>query len=409
MPLTDVAIRNAKPADKPYKVADEKALHLLVTPAGGKLWRFKYRFGGKEKVLALGAYPDVSLSRARERRDEARRLLAEGVDPGARRKAEKAAAAVTFQGVAEEYIAQRRGILAPTTLRKLEDRLKWLYRYVGDKPVNAVTAADILEPLRAIEKAGKGETAARTRVAAGQVFRFAVATARAEVDPTAALRGALAPVKGRHHAAVTEPKAFGGLLRAVEGYEGEPVTRAALRLLPLVFVRPGELRMARWAEIDLDAGTWLIPAGRMKMKADHIVPLSRQAVAILRELHPLTGRREFVFPSFRRRDRSISDGTLNASLRRLGFSKTTATAHGFRASARTLLDEVLGFRVDLIEHQLAHAVRDPNGRAYNRTAFLPERAAMMQAWADYCDKLRTGADVIPFPALRASSGGGADA
>ena len=401
--LTDTAIRNAKPKDKPYKLTDERGMHLLVTPAGGKLWRFKYRVGGTEKLLALGAYPDVNLVRARERRDEARRLLADGVDPGAQRKAEKAAQAVTFKAVAEEFLASRRDALTPAHHARVKARIERFYPVVGDKPVGTITAADLLPVLQAIERAGMGETAARARTDAGQVMRYAVATGRATHDPTAALRGALAPVKGGHHAAVTEPKAFGALLRAIDGYAGEPVTRAALRLLPLVFVRPGELRLAEWAEIDLDAGQWVIPGRRMKMGADHVVPLSRQAVAILRELHPLTGRRTLVFPSLRSRDRPISDNTLNAALRRLGFAKDVATGHGFRASARTLLDEVLGERVDLIEHQLAHAVKDPNGRAYNRTAHLPERVQMMQRWADYLDGLKKGAEVIPFPAQNAKS------
>jgi integrase len=402
-PLTDPDVKNARPAAKPYKLTDERGMHLLVTPAGGKLWRFFYRYSGKQKTLALGAYPDVSLKRAREKRDEARRLLAEGVDPGAQRKAEKAAQAVTFKAVAEEFLASRRAALTPAHHARVKARIERFYPVVGDKPVGTITAADLLPVLQAIQTAGMGETAARARTDAGQVMRYAVATGRATHDPTAALRGALAPVKGGHHAAVTEPKAFGALLRAIDGYGGEPVTRAALRLLPLVFVRPGELRLAEWAEFDLDAAQWVIPGRRMKMGADHIVPLSRQAVAVLRELHPLTGRRSLVFPSLRSRDRPISDNTLNAALRRLGFAKDVATAHGFRASARTLLDEVLHQRVDLIEHQLAHAVRDPLGRAYNRTAHLPERVRMMQLWADYLDGLKSGAEVIPFPAQSAKN------
>ena len=279
----------------------------------------------------------------------------------------------------------------------MKARLEWLYPYIGDRPVSAVQASELLGPLRAIEAAGKGETAARTRLVAGQVFRYAIATGKAQHDPTIALRGALAPVKPGHHAAVTEPKAFGALLRAIDGYAGEPVSCAALRLLPLVFVRPGELRLAEWAELDLDGATWAIPGRRMKTGTDHIVPLSTQAVAILRALHPLTGNRPLVFPSLRSRGRPISENTLNAALRRLGYAKDAMTAHGFRASARTMLDEVLGVRVELIEHQLAHAVRDPLGRAYNRTAHLAERRTMMQKWADYCDGLKNGADVIPFP------------
>jgi len=395
--LTDVAVRNAKPREKPFKLADERALYLLVTPTGGKLWRFNYRFGDKHKTIALGAYPDVSLARAREKRDEARRLLADGIDPLAQRKADKVATAETFRTVTEEFLAQRQPIWAPNHYDKVKARLEWLYPYIGDRPVSAVQASELLGPLRAIEAAGKGETAARTRLVAGQVFRYAIAAGKAQHDPTIALRGALAPVKPGHHAAVTEPKAFGALLRAIDGYAGEPVSCAALKLLPLVFVRPGELRLAEWAELDLDGATWTIPGRRMKTGTDHIVPLSTQAVAILRALHPLTGNRQLVFPSLRSRGRPISENTLNAALRRLGYAKDAMTAHGFRASARTMLDEVLGVRVELIEHQLAHAVRDPLGRAYNRTAHLAERRAMMQKWADYCDGLKNGADVIPFP------------
>ena len=402
--LTDAKIRNAKPAAKPVKLTDERGMHLLVTPAGGKLWRLSYRFGGRQKTLALGAYPDVSLTRAREKRDEARRLLADGIDPAAQRKAAKLAQADTFKAVAEDFLTSRAARWAPGHLAAVRARLEaWLYPYLGDRPVGAIQAPELLAPLRTLEEGGKHELAKRVRIIAGQVFRYAVSTGRAAHDPTPALRGALAPPASGHHPAITEPKAFGALLRAIDGYTGEPVTRAALRLLPLVFVRPGELRHAEWAEIDLDAGQWVISGRRMKMGADHIVPLSRQAVAILRELHPLTGRRTLVFPSLRSRDRPISDNTLNAALRRLGFAKDVATGHGFRASARTLLDEVLGERVDLIEHQLAHAVRDPLGRAYNRTAHLPERVRMMQLWADYLDGLKKGAEVIPFPAQSAKS------
>jgi integrase len=298
--------------------------------------------------------------------------------------------------VAEEFLAQRKGVWAPKHYEKVQERLEWLYGFIGDSPVAAVKASDLLAAIRPLEAVGKAETAGRTRIVAGQVIRYAIATSRAENDPTPALRGALAPTKSGHHSAITEPPEFGGLLRAIDAYTGEPVTRTALRLLPLVFVRPGELRHAEWAEIDLDAATWAIPAGKMKMKHDHIVPLSTQAVALLRELHPLTGRGRLVFPSLRSRDRPMSENTLNAALRRLGYPKDVMTSHGFRASARTMLDEVLHERVDLIEHQLAHAVKDPLGRAYNRTAHLPERVLMMQRWADYCDALKAGADVIPI-------------
>ena len=396
--LTDPAVRQAKPKEKPYKLADERSMYLLVTPAGGRLWRLDYRYNATRRTLALGSYPDVSLAKARDRRDEARRLLADGIDPGAKRKAEKLAKADTFRAVAEEFLAQREKGWAPTHSSKVRARLEWLYPHIGARPIGAIEAPELLRPVRTIEECGKGETAKRTLLNAGQVFRFAVATGRAKRDPTADLRGALAPVRANHHPAITEPKALGALLRAIDGYPGEPVTRAALRLLPLVFTRPGELRLAEWAEFDLDRATWSIPSERMKMKQPHIVPLSTQAVAILRDLHPITGRRRLVFPSLRSHDRPMADATLTVALRRLGFSRDEVVPHGFRATARTLLDEVLGVRPDLIEHQLAHAVKDPNGRAYNRTAHLAERRRMMQKWADYCDGLKTGADVIPFPA-----------
>ena len=396
--LTDVTVRNAKASDKPFKLSDERGMHLLVTPAGGKRWRLAYRFGRKQKLLSLGSYPDVSLARAREKRDEARRLVAEGIDPSAKRKAEKMATADTFRAVAEEFLTQREKGWAPTHASKVKARLEWLYPFIGDRPIGAIEAPELLRPVRTIEECGKGETAKRTLLNAGQVFRFAVATGRARHDPTADLRGALAPVRGKHHPAVIEPKAFGDLVRAIDGYPGEPVTRAALRLLPLVFTRPGELRLAEWAEFDLDCATWSIPSQRMKMKQPHSVPLSAQAVTILREIQPLTGRRRLVFPSLRSHERPMADATLTVALRRLGFTRDEVVPHGFRATARTLLDEVLGVRPDLIEHQLAHAVKDPNGRAYNRTAHLAERRKMMQEWANYCDALKKSADVIPFPA-----------
>jgi integrase len=395
--LTDTAVRNAKPKAKPYKLTDERGLYLLLAPSGGKLWRFKYRLMGREKLLSLGVYPDVSLARAREKRDEARRLVADGIDPSAKRKAEKMASADTFRAVAEEFLTQREKGWAPTHASKVKARLEWLYPFIGNRPIGAIEAPELLRPVRTIEECGKGETAKRTLLNAGQVFRFAVATGRAKRDPTADLRGALAPVRANHHPAITEPKALGALLRAIDAYPGEPVTRAALRLLPLVFTRPGELRLAEWAEFDLDRATWSLPSQRMKMKQPHIVPLSTQAVAILRDLHPITGRRRLVFPSLRSHDRPMADATLTVALRRLGFTRDEVVPHGFRATARTLLDEVLGVRVDLIEHQLAHAVKDPNGRAYNRTAHLADRRKMMQEWADYCDSLKNGADVIPFP------------
>lgn len=394
--LTDAAIRSAKPADKPRKLADERGLYLFITPTGGKLWRLDYRHAGKRKTLALGAYPDVTLLRAREKRDEARRHLADGIDPGARKQAEKRAVATTFEAVAKEFLADRKPVWTALYHKRVKGRLERAIKAFGSTPVAAVTAAEILAVIKATPGA---ENARKLRVDVGSVMRYAVATGRAVHDPTAALRGALATGTTRHYPAITEPKAFGELLRALDAYGGEPVTRAALQLLPLVFVRPGELRGMRWQEVDLEGAEWRIDATRMKMKQPHIVPLSRQAVAILRELHPLTGRGDLVFPGQRSRQRPISDMALSAALVRIGYGKQH-TPHGFRASARTLLDEVLGQRIDLIEHQLAHAVRDPLGRAYNRTAHLPERKKMMQRWANYCHALKAGADVVPITKAR---------
>ena len=397
MPLTDTAIRNAKPRVTPYRLADERGMYLEVAPAGGKWWRLKYRIGGKEKRLSLGVYPDVSLAVARERRDAARKLVADGVDPSENRKAQKAAkterAANSFETIAREWYAK----FAPgwvtghgdKIIRRLE---RDIFPWVGEKPIAEVTAPDLLKALRRIEERGAIETAHRAMQNCGQVLRYAIATGRAERDVSADLRGALATVKGGHHAAITEPKELAPLLRAIRGYEGSLATRSALQIAPMVFVRPGELRSAEWAHIDLDRAEWRYLV--TKTSTEHIVPLARQAVAILRELQPLTGAGRYVFPSARGDERPMSDVTLTAALRRLGYSGDQATIHGFRATARTILDEVLGFRPDLMEHQLAHAVKDPNGRAYNRTAHLEARRDMMQKWADYLDVLVSGGKVI---------------
>jgi len=397
MPLTDTAIRNAKPADKARKLFDGGGLYLEVAPSGGKWWRLKYRYGGKEKRLSLGVYPDVSLKDARERRDEARKLLANDIDPSEHRQAQKAAkvdrAANSFEVVAREWHAKHQPSWtekhAETIIRRLELNV---FPWLGGKPIADITAPQLLQVIRRIEERGALETAHRVLGCCGQVFRYAVATGRAERDPSGDLRGALPPVKSQHFAAVTEPDQIAAVLRAIDGYEGTLPVRCALRLAPLVFVRPGELRKAEWANIDLDAAEWRYIV--TKTDTAHIVPLSRQAVALLRELQPLTGRGRYVFPSARSASRPMSDNAVLAALRRMGIGKDEMSGHGFRAMARTILDEVLGFRPDYIEHQLAHAVRDPNGRAYNRTAHLPERRKMMQAWADYLDKLKTGARVI---------------
>ena len=401
MPLSDVAIRKAKPTGKTQRLFDGGGLYLEITPAGSKLWRQKYRHGGREKRLAHGTYPEVTLAEARARREAARRLLANGIDPGEHKKAEKVAgeerAANNFEAVAREWHGKFSKGWAKSHADKIMGRLENdLFPWIGPRPVAEIKAPELLRCLRRIENRGALETAHRVLQNAGQVFRYAIATGRADRDPSADLRGALAPWKPQHYPAPTDPKAVGELLRAIDGYSGGNVVKAMLRLAPLVFVRPGELRQMEWAEVDFDAKEWNIPAHKMKMREPHLVPLSRQALAILKDLHPLTGNRAHAFPGGHDPRKPMSENALNAALRRMGYDKTTMTAHGFRAIARTLLDEELGFRPDYIEHQLAHAVKDANGTAYNRTTHLSERRKMMQAWADYLDALRTDANVVPI-------------
>ena len=389
MSLTDTAIRSAKPRDKPYKLADERGMFLLVQPTGGKWWRLKYRIDGREKSLSLGVYPDVPLKLARRRRDEARARLADGIDPSAERAARRRQRADTFEAVAREWYGTKSPTWAPSHAKSVLSRLEnWCFPWIGKSPIAGLSAVDVLGVLRRVEERGAIETAHRVRNYCSQVLRYAVVTGRAERDVAADLKGALrSPVK-HHHAAITNPIKLGALLRAIEAFDGTYPVRYALAITPYVFVRPGELRRMEWKEIDWSAGLWAIPATKMKMRSDHMVPLARQVLSILRDLEPLTGTGQFVFPSNRSRSKPMSENTVTAALRRLGYSKEEVTAHGFRATARTLLDEVLGERPDFIEHQLAHAVRDPNGRAYNRTAHLDERRRMMQVWADYLDGLR---------------------
>ncbi len=406
MPLTDTAIRNAKagvaangrPTDKPYKLGDSGGLYLEVAPTGGKWWRLKYRFGGKEKRVALGVYPDVSLQDARKQRDAARKLLSQGVDPGAVRKAQKAARTDgdTFETIAREWFAKHKPTWAAGHADKIIQRLERdIFPWIGGHPIGETKAPDLLAVIRRIEGRGALETAHRALANCGQVFRYAVATGRAERDPSGDLRGALAPVRGTHFAALTDPAAVGELLRAIDGFRGSFVVQSALRLAPLVFVRPGELRKALWADIDLDKAEWRYVVS--KTKTDHLVPLSRQAVEILRELQPLTGQRPWVFPG-RDPKKPMSEAAINAALRRMGYdTKTEITGHGFRAMARTILHEDLCIKPEVIEHQLAHRVPDALGSAYNRTQFLAERKTMMQQWADYLDKIKVGAAVIPLP------------
>ncbi|HWV36881.1 MAG TPA: integrase arm-type DNA-binding domain-containing protein [Vulgatibacter sp.] len=393
--LTAKAITAAGPG----KHFDGGGLYLEVTPKGARLWRLKYRHGGKEKRISFGAFPEVSLKEARDRRADARQLLRNGIDPSAQRQEDRRAAtgADTFEAVAREWFATKRSEWVPAhgerQLRRLEVHV---FPMMGRRPLAEITPPEALAVLRRIEERGTIETAHRVFWIVGEVFRFGVQTGRCASDPTRDLRGALRSPPEKNHAAITEPKQFGALLRAIDSYMGQPTTAWALRLAPLVFVRPGELRQAEWSEIDLDAATWTIPAAKMKLRRDHVVPLAAQAVAIFREAHVLTGRGRYVFPSLRGGDRPMSNNTLNAALKRLGYGSDDAVAHGFRATARTMLDEVLHFRPDFIEHQLAHRVQDANGRAYNRTSFLPERREMMQAWANFLDDLRKGADVVPL-------------
>lgn len=403
--LSDTRIRNTKPAKRPQKLFDERGLYLLLQPSGARWWRLKYRYAGKEKLLSLGVYPDVPLKRARAKRDEARKLLADGVDPSARRRNEKSSAQLaaenSFVTVAEEWMSRQH--VAEVTATKNRWLLEtFLFPEIGNRPINEITPRVLLDALRKVEATGKLETASRAKNKAGQVFRFAIIEGKAESDPTASLRGALKTPQVKHHAAITDPKKVGELLRAIDGFSGQPVTAAALKLASLVFVRPGELRRAEWSEFDLDGSVWRIPAARMKMKAAHIVPLSRQAVAILRELHALTGRFLYVFPSLRSRERPMSENTINAALRRLGYSGDEMTGHGFRSMAATRLNE-LGWRADAIERQLAHAESNKVRDAYTSAAqYLDERKKMMQAWADYLDALRISSDtVVP---LRRKSG-----
>ncbi len=400
MPLSDKTIKTAPSGDKPVRLFDGGGLYLEIAPRGGKWWRLKYRFAGKEKRLSLGVYPDTSLKQARERRDDARKLLANAIDPSEQRRATKVAvtdrAANSFEAIAREWFASFSKAWAKSHADKVIHRLALnVFPWLGGRPIAEIVASELLGVLRRIESRGAIETAHRTKQACSQVFRYAVATGRAERDPTADLRGALAPAKERHHPSVKDPTAIGALLRALDGYTGSPVTQCALQLAPLTFTRPGELRQAKWTEINLDGAEWRIPAERMKMRSPHIVPLSMQAVAVLRELHPITGRNKYVFPGARTNGRPMSENTVNAALRRLGYSKDEMTGHGFRSIASTQLNEQ-GWNRDAIERQLAHAERDDVRAAYNFAEHLPERRRMMQAWADYLDGLRSGAKATPI-------------
>jgi len=399
MPLSDTAIRSAKPTDKPYKLPDEKGLFLLIHPNGSKYWRQKYRYGGKEKTLAHGVYPDVGLKDARQRRDDARKMLANDIDPGEHRKAKKSAkeerAANSFEVIAREWFEKNRETWAPSHADKIIRRLeKDVFPWLGGKAIAEITAPDVLTVLRRIEGRGTLDTAHRAGGNCSQVFRYAIATGRAERDPVPDLRGALPPARGNNFAAITDPLKVGELLRAIEAFQGTFVVKSALLLAPLLFVRPGELRRAEWAGFDLEKAEWRYFV--TKTKTEHAVPLAAQAVAMLKELHALTGHGRYVFPG-RDPQKAMSEAAVNAALRRMGYdTKTEITGHGFRAMARTILAEELHQKPEVIEHQLAHKVPDALGTAYNRTKFLKERKAMMQLWADYLGKLKVGAEIIPL-------------
>ncbi len=396
-PLTDTKVRTIKPAEKPKKLFDGGGLFLLVTPTGGKLWRLKYRFGGIEKLLALGAYPQTSLADARQKRDDARALMLNGVDPRDIKKAQKAAGAQeneTFEVIAREWHTKFSASWAASHSNKIIRRFElYVFPWLGDRQIKSITAPDLLTVLRRIEAKGTLDTAHRTKQNCGQVFRYAVATGRAERDPSADLRGAIPPASGKHMATITDPKEIAGLLRSIDDYRGSIVTRCALQLAPLFFVRPGELRHAEWSEFNLDAAEWRIPAEKMKAGVLHIVPLSRQALGVLREIHPLTGHGRYVFPSPRTDSRPMSSNAILSALRRMGFAKDEMSGHGFRSMASTLLNEQ-GWNRDAIERQLAHAERNSVRAAYNYAEFMPERKKMMQAWADYLEGIKAGAKII---------------
>lgn len=400
--LTDVKCRNAKPGQKPVKLSDEKGLVLIVTPAGGKWWRLRYRYQGAEKMLSLGTYPEVGLAEARERRDAARKLLAQGIDPSAVRKAEKAgevAQEETFAALALEWFERFRHTFTVKHGDTVMHRLRTdVFPWLGHRPVREITAPEILAVVRRIEDRGAAETARRQLQKIGQILAFAVATGRAERNPAADLRGAVPPPAKRHFAALTDSFKVAELLKDIDAYQGSHVVRCALRLAPLLFVRPGELRHAEWAEFELDGRTplWRIPAEKMKMRRQHLVPLAPQAVAILRELQPLTGVGKYLFPG-NRPGKVISENTLGAALRTLGYTSEEMTAHGFRAMASTMLNEI-GWPPDVIEAQLAHAPKNAIRAAYNRAQYLPQRIEMMESWADFLDTLKAtdGGKVLPM-------------
>ena len=409
MPLTDIKIRNAKAGPKPEKLSDGGGLQIVVSPTGGRSWKLAYRFGGKQRELTLGSYPAVSLQEARQLRDDAKRVLASGIDPREKKRLDKLAKvtsdAITFDLVAAELLAKkRREGKAASTISKLE----WLHTLasegIGRRPIAEITASEILVILKKAETKGTLETAKRLRAVIGEVFRYAIATARATNDPTFALRGAISAPVVKHRAAITDPVEVGGLMRAIETFQGQPSTNAALKLMAYLFPRPGELRMAEWREFDLDKAVWTIPASRAKMRREHRIPLSRQALAVLKQLQPISGGGALVLPGYgmsggmgrKVAQRPISENTLNGALRRMGYGQDEMSSHGFRATASTLLNESGKFSPDAIERALAHQDPDAVRRAYARGEHWPERVSMMQWWADQLDAWRDGAKVLPF-------------
>jgi len=397
--LTDTAIRNAKPKDKTYVLNDGRGLNLEISPKGGKWWRLRYTFGGKPNRISLGTYPEISLVQARERREEARKLIAQGIDPSNARKdarVQEQQQIETFELVARQWHEKFNSKWTPGHAARIMTSLQQdAFPWIGSKAIRSILPPEVLSVARRVESRGAIETAHRLVGNIGMVFRYAVAAGLADSDPTRDLRGALSPTNEKHHASLTEPGTVGELLRTIETYKGSLITRCALKLAPLTFVRPGELRHAEWSEINEEAAEWRIPAHKMKMRTQHIVPLSKQALAVLEEIKPLTGTGRYVFPGERTASRPMSENTVTAALRRLGYAKDEMTGHGFRSIASTLLNE-LGWNRDAIERQLAHAERNNVRAAYNFAEFLPERRKMMQAWADHLDTLREGGKVVPM-------------
>jgi integrase len=395
--LSDTAIRKTKPKSVPSKLADEKGLYLLFHPNGSRYWRMDYRHAGKRKTLSFGVYPETSLKQARQKRDEARTLLAEGVDPAENRKAQKASitksASNSFEVICREWLEGRKATVElaqhhKTLSRMVNDVFPWL----GPRPIAEISAPEVLTVLQRIDSRGARYTAHRVRSEISCCFRYAIATGRAIYDPCPNLKGAIPPAKEKNFASITDPVGAGELLRAIDGFNGTFPVLCALKLAPLFFCRPGELRTAKWADFDLEKAEWRYYIN--KTKSHHLVPLAKQAMTILKDLQPLTGSGQYLFPGVRDPNRSMSDGTINAALRRLGYTKDEFTGHGFRAMARTIIAEELHLQPEVIEHQLAHAVPDTLGKAYNRTKYLKDRKNMMQLWADYLDQIKQGAKIV---------------